>query len=89
MNRIKEKILNNSISLYEVKEVFQHIYNDGLNKGNLEIHKQNMLKNLINEYTDIIETTEKYPENDIQKILLEIDAVLITRKQLDKILKDE
>lgn len=81
----KDLILMNSIQVNQTKVVSQHLYNEGLNKSNLEKEKQHLLSSLLKENTELIKVTEQYPINDIQDIELEVDFIVIKREDLDKI----
>lgn len=85
MHNIKQEILDNSILIEGTKKISQHIYNEGLNKDNLENEKKRFLKELVKDFTELINIKEHYPEDDIQDIDLYADFIIINRKDLEKI----
>lgn len=70
--------------IYSKKTITQHLYNDGKNEDNLKFEKQTMLFDAIRNNTDLIKTDKKYPENDLQDIELELDVVVMTKKDFNK-----
>lgn len=89
MDKKLERILEESYVVYGVRTVSQHLYNEGLNKEHLEHEKIKLITDCLKENVDdIIDTTMFYPKDDIQDFQLEMDLIMIPRKELDKILSE-
>ncbi len=84
-NKIKEEIENRSARLFGQKTISQHIYNDGNNSNNLKQEKALMLKELIKDHINLVDTKKHYPIDDIQDIDLGVDLIVIDKETFDNI----
>lgn len=82
---IREELINNSFYIYEDKTISQHVYNEGLNERSLDLSKSKILSDSISNYKDLVKIIKEYPKGDIQDIHLNIDFLIIPRKEFDKI----
>jgi hypothetical protein len=89
MNKYKRQILDNCTRIRGVKLVSQHLYNEGLNEGHLQFEKNTLLFDSIRNHEELIKVKKEYPKNDIQDIELDLDLVVMTRDQFDKIFSNE
>jgi hypothetical protein len=77
------------IILYK-KSVHSLNTNNGiLNEANLKFAKQTLLFDTVRELTDLVETKQGYPQNDISDVNMEIDCVIMSRKRYNKLINFE
>lgn len=73
------------IFLYKESEHYVNTLNGVLNQGNLEFAKRTLLFDTIRPHTEVVSAKQHYPENDLSKVELKIDMVLMDRKDYDRL----
>ncbi len=74
------------IILYNKQRHSVNLNNSGtMNQQNLDFAKRTMLFDTIRKHTDLIKTTQHYPQGDISDVDMEIDCVIMSRKKYDKL----
>lgn len=77
------------IFLYKESEHYVNTLNGVLNQGNLEFAKRTLLFDAVRPHTEVVSAKQHYPENDLSKVELKIDVVLMDRERYDKLIKLE
>lgn len=73
------------IFLYKEAEHYINTLNGILNEDNVEFAKRTLLFDVVRPHTEAVSVKQHYPENDLSKIELKIDAVLMDRKDYDRL----
>jgi|694.fasta_scaffold133414_2 hypothetical protein len=77
------------IFLYNEAEHYVNTLNGVLNQGNLEFAKKTLLFDTVRPHTEVVSAKQHYPENDLSKVELKIDVVLMDRERYDRLIKLE
>jgi hypothetical protein len=75
------------INLYKKNTHSLNTLNGVLNEDNLQFAKRTMLFDAIREHTELVRTSQKYPNNDISDVDMEVDCVIMSRHRYNKMLK--
>ena len=80
---------NRDIIIYGESDHNVNSNNETLNEDNLLFAKRTMIFNALRNHTDIVSEEEYFPEDDIKKIHLTIDVVIVDRIRYDRLLEAE
>ena len=75
------------IVIYRKAEHNINTLNGILNEDNLEFAKRTMLFDELRHHTDLVEHKQHYPHNDISRIDMTLDFVIMDRKRYDSLTK--
>ena len=85
MRNIKEKILEKATRLYNQRVETQHLYNESFNPSNLKFMKNTLLFDTIRNNDHLVKSRQHYPKQDLIDISLEVDLIIISKEEFDKI----
>ena len=88
-NDILDSLLVKGKRIYNSTTKDYHLYNESFNEDKLVFDKRTLIFDSFRNETDLVKTTKKYPENDIQEIEFELDLLVIKVSDLKKILENE
>jgi len=77
------------IFLYKEAEHYINTLNGILNEDNVEFAKRTLLFDVVRPHTEAVSVKQHYPENDLSKIELKIDVVLIDRERYERLIRFE
>lgn len=74
--------------LYLEKTHAINLNNSGtMNQSSLDFAKRTMLFDAIREHTNLVKTTQHFPQGDISDVDMVIDCVIMSRKRYEMLLK--
>lgn len=74
-------------NISSTKQLELPVYNNGTNEMNIKFAKESLLMDAIRKQLDMVKTTKHYPHDNVMKIDLSLDAVLMSRKEYDELIK--